>query len=253
MNTLRGLVRHWHRRLGIAASLFLIWLAASGVLLNESTRLGLDRARVASPLLMHWYGLAALAPERGYAAGGHWLVETPDATLLDGHPLAAEARGVLGVVRGGDAAQPLLFVATAASLVLLDGDGGLVETLAAASLPVTAIRRIGRTGDGRVVIQDLDAYASRDGESWTRLAAEPVEWAAPQPLPEDQRRAALPYSQPSLSLQRVLGDAHSGRLFGRYGPFVIDLAGLFAVLLAGSGLWMVWRASIRARHRHAGH
>jgi hypothetical protein len=241
-------LRHWHRRLGLFASAFLIWLAVSGVLLNEGARLGLDNVRVSLPLLMHWYGLNALPPADGYAAGGHWLVTTGDATLLDGLPLAPQPAPVLGFAAIDAGGHALLFVATPDSLILLDDAGQRIETLNAATLPMATLRRIGRTADGQVAIQDLDAYASADGETWTPITASAVQWSAREPLPEAQRQRAAPYAQPSLPLLRVLADAHSGRLFGRGGPLLIDLSALAAILLAASGIWMIWRAARRRHH-----
>ena len=246
MSRYGALLRHWHRRLGVAASLFLIWLAISGVILNEGAHFGLDHARVAAPWLMHWYGLAATPPERGYLAGGHWLVETTDATLLDAKPLTPSIQSPLGLV----AAHALLFVATANGLVLLTPDGQRVEEVRAPTLPLKSIRRIGRTAGGEVAIQDLDAYASRDGETWTGIAADAVIWSQAQALPESERVRILPFARPSLPLSRVLADAHSGRLFGELGPLLIDLAGLAAILLASSGVWMFWRASRRRQQLH---
>jgi len=45
-------------------------------------------------------------------------------------------------------------------------------------------------------------------------------------------------------------DLHSGRLFGRLGPYVIDLVGLLALWLSISGVWMMWRTN-QARKKNA--
>src|SRR5205085_1933106 len=80
-----GPVLHrWHRRFGVAASLFLAWLALSGLLLNHSPLLGLDRARTHASWLLRLYGLESALPQTGWSAGGHWLVVTGEAVALDG-------------------------------------------------------------------------------------------------------------------------------------------------------------------------
>jgi hypothetical protein len=135
--------------------------------------------------------------------------------------------------------------------VLLKPDGTRVEELRAPPLPVSTIRRIGTlsgAGGDRVAIQDLDAYASEDGEDWQPVSPDAVRWSRPEPLPQEQQQRAAPYARPTLPLERVLADAHSGRLFGRHGPLLIDLTACSAVLLVCSGLWMVWRASRRRPH-----
>jgi hypothetical protein len=244
-----AILHRWHRRIGIAAALFLIWLALTGVLLNESPALGLDRTRIGWPWLMHWYGLQASVPTQGYVAAGHALVVLADGAVLDGHPLQPPISAPLGMV----AAQGLLYVATAHSLILLQPDGRRVDELQ--TLPVATVQRIGSAADGSIAIAGSDGsagsngsvYVSSDGDSWTASAGATPQWSQPQPLSPAQRSAAAQVDRPSLPLQRVLADAHSGRLFGRYGPVVIDLVAAAACLLSLSGLWMVQRALHRQR------
>jgi hypothetical protein len=47
--------------------------------------------------------------------------------------------------------------------------------------------------------------------------------------------------------ERVLFDVHSGRLFGRYGPWLMDIMAVLFVVLAVSGLVMA-----RRRHHRRG-
>jgi uncharacterized iron-regulated membrane protein len=238
-----AILRHWHRRIGLFAFAFLFWLAASGVALNEGATLHLDAIRIDWPWLMQWYGLDALSPTTGFRADGHWLVDYADQRLLDGRPLQPPIRAPLGaVVVGG-----VLYVATVDSIVLLKPDGSRIDELRAPPLPVAGIRRIGTAGE-RIAIQDLDAYASADGEQWSAIAPGEVRWSQPQTLPEDVRTQIAAAVRPSLPLARVLADAHSGRLLGRYGTWLINAAAVAAMLLASSGIWMVWRASRRRRH-----
>lgn len=38
-------------------------------------------------------------------------------------------------------------------------------------------------------------------------------------------------------------DLHSGRIFGRWGPWAVDLVALVLIALGLSGTWMHWRAA----------
>ena len=42
-----------------------------------------------------------------------------------------------------------------------------------------------------------------------------------------------------LPIERLLLDLHSGRFFGRFGPWVMDAAAVLIVLLGVSGTW-IW-------------
>jgi len=47
--------------------------------------------------------------------------------------------------------------------------------------------------------------------------------------------------------ERFILEAHSGRLFGRYGVLIVDLAALATILLALSGCYVYWSHNRRRR------
>ena len=247
-------LREWHKRAGLFAFVFLGWLGVSGIFLNEASDLDLNAKRVGWPWLMSIYGLHPEPPQAGLGAGGHWLAMAGDNSVLDGKPLAQSLDAPLGLVAAPEPGTPgkvMLYVAQADSVVLLRPDGSRVDELRMPPLPIAAIRRIGTVNGepGSIAVQGSDtAYQSGDeGESWKPVAATAVQWSARQPLPQDVRDALVPYSRPSVSVQQLLVDVHSGRLFGRFGTYVIDVVGLAALLLATSGVWMMWRTSSARR------
>jgi len=239
-------LRSWHQRAGVVAFAFICWLAASGILLSRSEDLGLDRSHIGWPWLMSLYGLHAEAPQQGFSAGEHWLASTEDFTLLDGRPLNPAIAKTLGLVVAG--AQ--LVIATPSSLVLLSAAGERIDELRTPILPVANLRRIGTLdgADGSIVVQDLDAYVSRDGgDHWSIVPIDRVHWSQGAALTDAQRQQLLPYAQPRMRVEQILIDLHSGRLFGRAGSWVITAAGVCALWLAPSGFFMWLRARRRKR------
>ncbi|MFA5940443.1 MAG: PepSY-associated TM helix domain-containing protein [Sinimarinibacterium sp.] len=245
---LMATLREWHKRIGLFAFAFMGWLGFSGVLINQSADWGYDTIRVDWGWVMALYGLHPEAPRTGYTADGRWLAITGDYTLLDAQPLAELIEAPLGFVAGGSADRPLLFVATGSSVVMLTADGARYDELRSPILPVSNLRRIGKTADGAIAVQDLDAFQSRDnGDSWSAVDPLQVRWSTIEEIPEPERGRLLPYSRPSVSLEHVLVDAHSGRLFGSFGAWIINFVGLAAIGLSISGIWMWWR--IRSNRR----
>jgi uncharacterized iron-regulated membrane protein len=54
-----------------------------------------------------------------------------------------------------------------------------------------------------------------------------------------------------LTLERLILDLHSGRIFGAYGIYVMDAAAIVLLWLSGSGLWVWWRRQLQQkRKRH---
>jgi hypothetical protein len=250
-------LREWHKRAGLFAFFFMGWLGISGILLNEASDLDLNSRRIDWTWLMSIYGLHADPPQSGLGAGGHWLAVAGGSTVLDGKPLSQGIDAPLGFVAGPEPGQPgkqMLYVARADSIVLLQPDGSRVDELRMPPLPIGAIRRVGAVAakPGSLAVQGSDtAYLSEDeGESWKPVPATDVQWSVTQPLPQAVRSALTPFSRPSVSIQQILVDAHSGRLFGRFGTYFVDAIGLAALLLATSGVWMMWRTS-KARRKQA--
>ena len=238
------LLHRWHRRMGAVAGLFVLWLAASGIALNHSATLGLDRTEISAPWLIRLYGLHPVIPDRGFRSANHWMIGTDARTVIDGRPLAAALPEPLGLV----AANDLMFAANASCVTVLDAQGELVDTLRGSDLPLSSIRRIGQ-GDGVVVIADPQdhRFASRDGLDWASYSGG-VSWAASEALPAAIRAQAAPYLRPQLPLERILLDAHSGRIVGHYGPLLVDAVGVIFMLIAASGLWIYLRRRLRGSH-----
>jgi hypothetical protein len=251
--TLTATLREWHKRAGLGAFLFMAWLGISGILLNQSASWGLDAARIDWPWMMALYGLHATSPDTGFSADGHWLAVAGDHAVLDGKALTVTVKPPLGFAVGGELSQRLLFVAAADNLLLLTPDGSRKDELQPSlTLPVKTIRRIGTVEGpgGRVAIEDQGLFASSDGEVWTPIPSTTrVHWSEEAPLSADQHKQFERHARPSVAVEQILIDLHSGRLFGRYGSYVINMVGLAATWLAISGVWMMWRTS-QARRRN---
>jgi hypothetical protein len=244
------LLHRWHRRIGVAACVFAVWLAASGWALNHTQALGLKDIGLRASWLTRWYGLSAIDPAQGYRTGDHWLAGNEESSSLDGHVIAPALAQPVGLSELG----PLLFAADANGIALLGQSGEAVDRLAARDAGLESIARIGRA-DSQVVVADEGGHmsASRDGVSWAPFEGTPS-WSVREALPPPARAAAREALAPAIPLERVLLDAHSGRLIGAWGPWLVDAAGLLLAVLAVTGLWMVLRRrSHPSRPQHRGH
>jgi len=237
-------LRHWHRNVGAAASLFLLWMAVTGLLISCEDDLALGRMRVSWPWLMHWYGIEHLSvPTQGYSIDGHWLIAAGDHALLDGKILDS----ALPDVRGAIISSNIIYVATKSDLILLTPDGQRVDTLTSPALPVSTIDAVGRVGDQIAIRRETRIFVSADGETWTENSASSVTWSQLQPLPLPQQQQADALTSVDLPLDRILADMHSGRLFGKAGVYLVNAAGIAALILSISGLWMYLRIQRRTR------
>jgi uncharacterized iron-regulated membrane protein len=238
-------VRRLHAKLGVAAMLYLVFLVFSGWALNHAADLKLDQIEIGSPWLMRWYGISNATPETGFLTdnthlawvGNKWAVSKQVMTQQDEQPLGAvETAGVL-------------YIATPRSLSLLQADGQLLDKLDSASLPATPITALGKVGQQIVIKTPYGIFVTEDGLNWEKRGATNVLWSVSQTLPDSVKQRLQHDLAPSLSVQRILQDIHSGRILGQYGPVFVDLVGLALLTVGLSGLWMFWRAARQARLR----
>ena len=236
-------LRRWHARLGVTAALFFIVLILTGVALNHTERLGLARTAIRSEALTRWYGLPPPRIVAVYAAAE--FIATPTDWLYKGQRLADGGGAVVGAVSTPD----MLVVATAQSLSLYSHTGERIDTLRSAALPHLPITALGRTTSTTVLKTPIGLFASADGLIWQSISDSGVIWAHSQKPDVQTIERVRKQLTPSLPLERVMLDIHSGRLLGRYGPFLVDGAAFILLLLSLSGIWIQWR-SWRQKHRH---
>ena len=240
-------VRKWHGHAGVAATLFLIFLVITGIILNHEETFKLDKREISTGWLMRWYGIHAANPEMGYTMGDRYFSWEGEKWALGDKPLAGTAEHPVGAV----AVNGMHFVATSSALYLFQADGQLVDKLEKQALPAYPVLALG-LADDRVVLQTPSGMmASTDGLTWKKISA-PATWSVLQPLPDNTKRQMTVLLAPGLSLERILLDVHSGRIFGRYGPWVVDAAAIALLLLGISGVWIYVRSikQVKLRHKH---
>lgn len=233
------LLRRWHRQIGLAAAGFFTFLSLSGLLLNHGDSFELDSVQLGTPWLMAWYGLKPVVPEQGFIQDGLLFAAQGDVWILGQRKLKSGHGEPLGMVN----AAGQLWVATSDEIDLFDADGQLVDRIERDLLPGTPIRRIG-IRDGQLLANvGSDVFATTDGITWKHLVSDArMTWSRRQTLGAAEQHALVPFFAPSLPLQRVIADLHSGRVFGRYGVLMVDILAAVLLLLAGSGVWMYFKS-----------
>lgn len=230
------LVYRWHRRIGTSAALFVIWIVISGWLLNHSDSLGLAQVEFHNAWLAKWYGLPVQSPETMFATGTHTLITNDDNVIFDGHSLGLQKMHPIGMAQS----QKFVAIASENFLLLLDHEGHMVDSLNSNDLPSPHIDKIG-VGCGGIALDNKgEIVASSDGIEW-QPCRDTIEWSAAQAMPAEQFKRFQNLLAPNISLEKLVVDLHTGRFFGRYGPWVIDIVGGCLLLLALSGLWLYAR------------
>ncbi len=239
----------WHRRIGLAAIVLVAILTVTGILLNHTGSFKLDETYVDSSLLMSWYGLEPDSDPVSYRANGHRITQWGDQLFFDDHVLVKSPQQLKGAIK----AEQFIVAALEREVLLIAFDGELIERIPTASslgetlrLGIKYLRPVIASTNGLFYIADEHII------DWDVILDEGITWPQPAELSDEQLQALhLAYRGKGLTLERVLLDLHSGRIFGEYGVFVMDAAGLALLWLCGSGFW-VWnsRRHKQRRKRH---
>ncbi len=235
---LRLFLLRWHRRLGVAAALVVIMLVLTGIALNHSSDMALDEKPVESPLLLKRYGVE-LPEVMTYPVGERYL------TLVAGSRLYLNTREIAyceGPLSAALAYGDGLVALCSDQLLLLTAKGDVVERLSTAYGLPEDISAMGLAGEQlwlktaeQSFLADLHSLVFTPGAPpadtrWANAVATP---------PALQETLVRNFLGSDVHWERLLLDLHSGRLFGTFGVYLVDLSAIILLLLALSGAW-VW-------------
>jgi len=169
--------------------------------------------------------------------------------VMDGQRLLTSNKAPVGALTWGD----VRVIASADSLYLYLPDGQLVDKLSGTDLPNRLIKRLGIIGSGstpKLVLSTAQGnFVSDDGLTWQALIDDQPVWASEQALPSKVSASLNKSFGPSLPLERIILDLHSGRIFGHYGPMLMDIVAIGLIILSLSGVWIYLR-TLRRKSRH---
>ncbi|MBW8189883.1 PepSY domain-containing protein [Neiella marina] len=221
----------WHRRVGLFVALLALILCVTGVLLQHTERFKLDRTYLTAPWLLNWYNYPE--PRVDAIQLSQQQVRQIDDQILLAQTIVGQSKGQLW---GAAETSETVLIASGHVLIWLTLDGEIIDVM---PTPIAeASSTLARTGE---------QFQIWTPNGWLIADPELSNWqAGPDPgelplavEPSDFRQAALPPElSVGVSLERLLLDLHSGRLFGFIGVLLMDLASIGLVLLAISGCWL---------------
>ena len=239
----------FHRYSGLCVAVIAIFLALTGIALNHTEDLQLDIRFVKSAALLDWYGIDAEINIAAYKTKNHWLTQLSGQVYFDARPLSKTEAFLLGAIE----TNGFIIIAHSGFLTLLTEQGQVIEKIE----QNRRVQRIGIDQTGAIIIDSSEGiYSSSDGLlSWQPGASGSIIWATAAPLPKQLKQQLQQLTrQQILPYERVMLDLHSGRLFGKAGVFIVDLSGVFLILLAISGTWIWLRHKLKSLyHKRRNH
>jgi len=228
----------WHRRIGLLCALFVLILSVTGLLLNHTSSLKLDRIKVHSAILASLYGLPSPKP-LSLQVGEQWVSHDGSKQLYLQDTVVAQCAAPF---RGAVRHNGLMNILCQDELLLLTSAGELLETITP-SLGLPLETQALTVLDGQLLLKTARGTVNTDLDSlqWTPVTIAPEHWPNPQ-TPPAHLSQQLNAQTPAIDLEQLMLDLHSGRLFGGFGVLVMDLAAVLLIVLSITG-FVAWNSS----------
>jgi len=239
----------WHRYAGISSALLILILAISGLLLNHTTNLNLNRNFVNNEWLLDWYEIEPPQRALSYATERHTVTLIEDKLYLDKKSINGHFESLAGAIE----LQNIIIIAVDTQLLLFTADGELIERFNEINGKRVLIGAIGKIAQQPVIQTDDFLLSDMDFSKWQSASKNEIlkiSWSYPTRLPNKLRRALeYDYRSNILTLERIMLDLHSGRILGNNGIYLMDAAAIMLILLSLSGSY-IWLQQLRKRRQH---
>lgn len=237
----------WHKRTGITAAIFLVCLSVTGIILNHTERLGLDRITLRNAWILKHYGMATPEDIRAYTLPQNQTLYHLDGQLyLQAQPIT-RANAIISIASN----DFLHAIATSDQLILITHEGELIEKRDTAQLPYTTLHTLAQSPSGAIIFQTNTGQWQPD-EQWLTLnpyqgEAQAITTTNTTPHKATVEHILNQHQGAGVSLYRVILDLHSGRLFGWTGRTLMDISAIALILLVVSGLVGWYRPARKQR------
>lgn len=234
-------LREWHRKLGIIAAFFLIFLSITGIALNHTDALSLSHKTVKSSVLFEHYGINNPATVRYFGP-----LSVTDNYVWLGEKLMLETTSpVIAIGKF----QAFYLVTTRDVMSVFNQNSELIDQLDQTLGLPKHIQAMALT-EHFIVLKTPEGLFQSDEQllTWQPIPVnKEITWLAPkQASPTEIENAQLQYKAQFLNIERIVLDAHSGRIFGDGGVLFMDIIAVFLILLSLSGVY-IWLRYAKAK------
>jgi len=226
----------WHRRIGLLASTFIIFLVITGIVLQHSDDLGLPTKHLASTWLLNYYGIKP-NPITTYQLGNQTVSHAGLNLYLSGKPIAENIDKLHGAILH----ENEIIIASNSSLIVVDRSGNIVDEVTPLDGLIELPLGISNSANHSAIIRGTTRYWENktDLYTWQEYSGPHPTWVTSSiTLPALRNVIETHNMGKQINLERLLLDAHSGRVFGKYGIYIIDVAAILLLLLSLTGIWL---------------
>jgi hypothetical protein len=227
----------WHRRIGLLATTFIVFLVVTGIALQHSDNFNLNTQYLSNSWLLKYYGIKP-NPIITYQLGNQTISHAGESIYLSGKPISHHVESIHGAIPHSNNE---FIIATSDSLLVINNKGDIVDEVTTQDGLQEAPIGIAVSKNNSTVMRGINTYweSVDDLTQWQALQGPHPRWVAPAiTLPALRQVIESHDMSQQINLERFLLDAHSGRFFGKYGIYVIDIAAILLLILSVTGIWL---------------
>lgn len=226
-----------HRTIGFVATVLFLVLVTTGLAINHIEDFRLDEIYIENDTLLDWYGITPGEALLSYSAGEHRITQIESRLYLNETGIPDNTQELRGAV----ILEEIIILAFTNSLYLITPEGELVEKITELEGLPPNLQSVGTAGGDKIIIRTPGAvlYSDMNLQTWKSYSGNDVQWSNPEKLPEFLETNLIRlYRGKGLTLERVIVDLHSGRIFGSLGIYLVDISGIIFMVLASTGWWL---------------
>lgn len=239
----------WHRYIGINLALFILILSITGIMLNHTSQLELDKKYIQTGWILNHYGISAPEKINSFNSKGKWVSQWNELLYLNAHAIGKTETDIIGAIHY----QNMVIIALHDTLLIYTQDGELIERVSGAEGFPPGIEAIGITDTNLVSVRSANGIFTTNEEFlfWQQSPSAISIWSDPVALPRGLYQEILElYRGKGLKLERIILDLHSGRILGDWGIYFTDFIAVLMIFLASSGSWLWGMRMIKKRNHH---
>ena len=223
-----------HRYIGLGICIFLVHLAITGIFLNHSIGLRLDKTFITWPWLLNQYNLTVPEPANIFTIGKNNFSTIDGEVFFNDKPIFLAEEDLLGVSQN----QDTFILASSSTITMISNDGYIINKENV--LPFT-VKNIGIFGDEIVINDSEDKIWSSESINgvWELTENRAVQWSMEGSItPINHEKIRKYFVGDGVSLEQVILDFHSGAIFQKAGKLFFDIISILLIILSFTGIWL---------------
>ena len=223
-----------HRYIGLGICIFLVHLALTGIFLNHSIGLRLDKTFVTWPWLLNQYNLSVPEPVNIFTIGKNNFSTIDGEVFFNDKPIFLAEEEFLGASQNRDT----FILASSSTITLISKEGYIINQ---DNVLPFIIKNIGIYGDEVVINDSEDKMWSSESinDVWKLTENMNVQWSKEGSItPANHEKIRKYYVGDGISLEQVILDFHSGAIFQKAGKIFFDIISILLIILSFTGIWL---------------